>query len=111
MVSRLKTGGQVIVGVIIGLIDSIVTMVRMHKFDIQLLLTNVGIYIVGALIGGAGVGSKYFNSATGYFKYQGRWFSSNRIVLSNPKILADFGRALAKYIYTSFLSALAKIVI
>ncbi len=113
MVSKLKRTGVVIVGAIIGLVDGIVTSIIRKSFALYYTLISVVTNIITAIIGGAGVGSKYFKRSYpkgGAYFYDGMRISSTSLLLSRPEVIRDFAKAIVAYLKGSFVSLISKIV-
>ena len=112
MVSKLKKTGVVIVSAIIGLVDGIVTSIMRKCFAITYTLISVATNIIAALIGGAGIGSKYFRKSYpkgGAYFYNGTYISSTSLLLSRPEVIRDFAKAIVAYLKGSLVSLLTKI--
>ncbi len=113
MVSKLKRTGVVIVSAIIGLVDGIVNSIIKKSFQLYYTLISVVTNVVAAIIGGAGVGSKYFKRSYpkgGAYFYDGMRISSTALLLRRPEVIKDFSKALVKYLQGSLVSLLSKIV-
>lgn len=89
----------------------------MKRVSISKALQNVCISIfinvVIALIGGAGIGSKYFKKnifTSGGMYHYGKYHCSASLLLSKPAVLKDFANALRTYVWTNLLTLIGKVI-
>ena len=116
VVSKLKKTGVLVVSIIIGLVDGLVTAIMEKKTFGKAIwdtVISVGVNIAAALIGGAGIGSKFFQKnifTKGGVYHYGKYFSSRKLLLSVPSVRREFAQSFVKYCRGALISLLGKIV-